>query len=93
VAHLRLCKTNDYQEERGNLSVSESRISAANASGIDKSQIIVDPGIGFAKTYNQNLKFFAACRCFVPSTALFGGAIPKKFYWSHFESTDPKARV
>jgi len=68
----------------------ESRIRAANASGIDKSQIIVDPGIGFAKTYTKTWKFFAACRCFVPSL-FFSGAIPKSFYWSHFESTRPES--
>ena len=34
----------------------ESRIAAAVAAGIDKSQIIIDPGIGFAKTYSQNLE-------------------------------------
>ena len=34
----------------------ESRIATAVAAGIDKSQIIIDPGIGFAKTYSQNLE-------------------------------------
>jgi len=34
----------------------EARIAAAVAAGIDKSQIIIDPGIGFAKTYSQNLE-------------------------------------
>lgn len=34
----------------------ESRIAAAVAAGIDKSQIVIDPGIGFAKTYSQNLE-------------------------------------
>lgn len=32
------------------------RIQAAIAAGIDASKIILDPGIGFAKTYHQNLE-------------------------------------
>ena len=34
----------------------ESRIEAAMAAGIDQSKIIIDPGIGFAKNYAQNLE-------------------------------------
>ena len=34
----------------------ESRIAASVAAGIDKSHIILDPGIGFAKNYSQNLE-------------------------------------
>ncbi|MCC3592337.1 dihydropteroate synthase [Microcoleus sp. PH2017_28_MFU_U_A] len=50
-------KLTDYQDLIGEiLDFLESRIVAAVAAGIDKSQIIIDPGIGFAKTYNQNLE-------------------------------------
>ncbi|MCC3450242.1 MAG: dihydropteroate synthase [Microcoleus sp. PH2017_29_MFU_D_A] len=50
-------KLTDYQDLIGEiLDFLESRIVAAMAAGIDKSQIIIDPGIGFAKTYNQNLE-------------------------------------
>lgn len=34
----------------------ESRIGAAILAGVERSRIIIDPGIGFAKTYNQNLE-------------------------------------
>ena len=34
----------------------ESRIAAAVVAGIEKSHIILDPGIGFAKNYSQNLE-------------------------------------
>ncbi|MEG4323184.1 MULTISPECIES: dihydropteroate synthase [unclassified Microcoleus] len=50
-------KLTDYQDLIGEIrEFLESRIAAAVAAGIDKSQIIIDPGIGFAKTYNQNLE-------------------------------------
>lgn len=50
-------KLTDYQDLIGEiLDFLESRIVAAVAAGIDKSQIIIDPGIGFAKTYSQNLE-------------------------------------
>ncbi|MFM9267680.1 dihydropteroate synthase [Tychonema sp. BBK16] len=62
LMHLRgnpqtMQKLTDYQDLIGEISeFLESRISAAVAAGIDKSQIIIDPGIGFAKTYSQNLE-------------------------------------
>lgn len=47
----------DYQDLIGEIGeFLQSRIAAAVATGIDKSQIIIDPGIGFAKTYSQNLE-------------------------------------
>lgn len=50
-------KLTDYRDLIGEISdFLESRIAAAVAAGIDKSQIVIDPGIGFAKTYSQNLE-------------------------------------
>ena len=47
----------DYRDLIGEIGeFLQSRIAAAVAAGIDKSQIIIDPGIGFAKTYEQNLE-------------------------------------
>ncbi|TAD89198.1 MAG: dihydropteroate synthase [Oscillatoriales cyanobacterium] len=47
----------DYRDLIGEIGeFLQSRIAAAAAAGIDKSQIIIDPGIGFAKTYSQNLE-------------------------------------
>jgi dihydropteroate synthase len=62
LMHLRgtpqtMQKLTDYQDLIGEIrEFLESRIEAAVAAGIDKSQIIIDPGIGFAKTYSQNLE-------------------------------------
>ena len=50
-------KLTDYRDLIGEIGeFLESRIAAAVAAGIDKSQIVIDPGIGFAKTYSQNLE-------------------------------------
>ncbi|MEG4208587.1 dihydropteroate synthase [Microcoleus sp. S13_B4] len=50
-------KLTDYSDLIGEIrEFLESRIAAAVAAGVDKSQIIIDPGIGFAKTYSQNLE-------------------------------------
>jgi dihydropteroate synthase len=62
LMHLRgtpqtMQKLTDYRDLIGEIGeFLESRIAAAVAAGIDKSQIIIDPGIGFAKTYSQNLE-------------------------------------
>ncbi|MEG4632777.1 dihydropteroate synthase [Microcoleus sp. AR_TQ3_B6] len=50
-------KLTDYRDLIGEIrEFLESRIAEAVAAGIDKSHIILDPGIGFAKTYSQNLE-------------------------------------
>jgi dihydropteroate synthase len=50
-------KLTDYRDLIGEIrEFLESRIAAAVAAGIDKSHIILDPGIGFAKNYSQNLE-------------------------------------
>ena len=50
-------KLTDYRDLIGEIrEFLESRIAEAVAAGIDKSQIILDPGIGFAKNYSQNLE-------------------------------------
>ena len=62
LMHLRgtpqtMQKMTDYRHLIGEIGeFLQSRIAAAVAAGIDKSQIIIDPGIGFAKTYSQNLE-------------------------------------
>jgi len=85
-------KTTDYQDLSGEIyQFLESRIRTANASGIDKSQIIVDPGIGFAKTYNKTWKFSRLPMFRSLKLPYFSRAILKKFYWSHFESTRPES--
>lgn len=50
-------KLTDYRDLIGEIrEFLESRIAEAVAAGIDKSHIILDPGIGFAKNYSQNLE-------------------------------------
>jgi dihydropteroate synthase len=50
-------KLTDYRDLIGQIrEFLESRIAEAVAAGIDKSHIILDPGIGFAKNYSQNLE-------------------------------------
>ncbi|MBE9121447.1 dihydropteroate synthase [Tychonema sp. LEGE 07199] len=50
-------KLTDYQDLIAEIGeFLEYRIAAAVAAGIDKSQIIIDPGIGFAKTSSQSLE-------------------------------------
>jgi len=50
-------KLTDYRDLIGEIrEFLESRIAEAVAAGIDKYHIILDPGIGFAKNYSQNLE-------------------------------------
>ena len=50
-------KLTDYRDLIGEIrEFLESRIAVAVAAGIEKSHIILDPGIGFAKNYSQNLE-------------------------------------
>lgn len=72
----------------------ESRVAEAIASGIDPARIIIDPGIGFAKKYNQSIEIlrrlseFCALGC-----PILVGASRKSFIGHILEQPDPKARV
>ncbi|HUP45257.1 MAG TPA: dihydropteroate synthase [Thermoanaerobaculia bacterium] len=52
---------------------------AAIGAGIDAAQIAVDPGIGFAKTFDQNLELLARCRRFAELGPVLIGASRKAF--------------
>ena len=58
----------------------EQRVAAAEAAGIDRSRIVIDPGIGFGKTLQHNLQLMAELAIFhglgVP---LLMGASRKRF--------------
>ncbi|MCU0543502.1 MAG: dihydropteroate synthase [Oscillatoriaceae cyanobacterium Prado104] len=62
LMHLRgtpqtMQKLTEYRDLIGEIGeFLESRIAAAINAGIEKSQIIIDPGIGFAKTCDRNLE-------------------------------------
>jgi dihydropteroate synthase len=100
LMHLRgtpqtMQKMTDYQdliEEIGEFL--ESRIVAAVAAGIDKSQIIIDPGIGFAKTYNQNLEILRNLSRFHSlNCPILVGVSRKSFIGHILNQPDAKQRV
>ncbi|MEC4813536.1 MAG: dihydropteroate synthase [Scytonema sp. PMC 1069.18] len=70
------------------------QIAAAIAAGIDPEKIIIDPGIGFAKNYEQNLEIFRR----LPelrqlNCPILVGASRKSFIGRILNQPDPKARV
>lgn len=70
-----------------------SRISAALASGIDRAKIIVDPGIGFAKNYNQSLEILRRLAIFRSlGYPILVGPSRKSFIGHILNQLDPKAR-
>jgi dihydropteroate synthase len=85
----------DYQDvvqEIGEFLV--DRAEAALAAGIDRTQIILDPGIGFAKTYAQNLEILRR----IPDLKALGyplliGTSRKSFIGHLLNQPDPQQRV
>ncbi len=85
----------DYQDLIGEIyQFLESRIADAIASGIDPSWIVIDPGIGFAKKYNQSVEVirrlaeFRSLNC-----PILVGPSRKSFIGHILNRPDPKARV
>lgn len=56
-----------------------SMIDDAVAGGVDRGKILVDPGIGFAKTFDQNLELLARANELTPLAPLVIGASRKAF--------------
>ncbi|MEG4075806.1 dihydropteroate synthase [Microcoleus sp. Pol14C2] len=85
----------DYRDLMGEIGkFFESRIAAAVAAGIDKSQIIIDPGIGFAKTYSQNLEILRQLRKFrVLNCPILVGVSRKSFIGHILNEPEAKQRV
>jgi len=72
----------------------QTRLDAAIACGIDRSRLAIDPGIGFAKTYAQNLEILRH----LPALRTLGypllvGASRKSFIGHLLNQPDPKERV
>lgn len=68
------------------------RIESAIAHGI--SQIMIDPGIGFAKNYNQNLEILRRLQAFqILNCPILVGASRKSFIGHILDRPDPKQRV
>lgn len=85
----------DYEDLIGEISqFLQGRIQAAVAAGIEGSKIIIDPGIGFAKTYEQNLEILRELRQFRGlGCPILVGASRKSFIRHILNQADPKKRV
>ena len=88
-------KLTDYSDLIGEIrEFLESRIAAAVAAGIDKSQIIIDPGIGFAKNYTQNLEILRYLPKFrVLNCPILVGVSRKSFIGHILNQPEAKQRI
>lgn len=72
----------------------EDRIEACVSAGIDRSSLIVDPGIGFGKTVDHNLALFGGLSLFHGlGCPVMLGASRKSFIHKLHPSKDPKGRL
>ena len=88
-------KLTDYRDLIGEIrEFLESRIAAAVAAGIDKSHIILDPGIGFAKNYSQNLEILRELRKFrILNCPILVGVSRKSFIGHILNQPEAKQRI
>jgi dihydropteroate synthase len=88
-------KLTDYQDLIGEiLQFLEQQINCAIAAGIDPGQIIIDPGIGFAKNYQQNLEILRKLREFQNlNCPILVGVSRKSFIGQILNQPDAKQRV
>ncbi|MEH2116715.1 dihydropteroate synthase [Nostoc sp.] len=85
----------DYQDLLAEIySFLARQIGVATAAGIERDKIIIDPGIGFAKNYEQNLEIFRRLRSLIPlNCPILVGASRKSFIGRILNQPNPKARV
>ena len=85
----------DYDDLVGEiLTVLEERIAAAEQAGIARSRLIIDPGIGFGKTYEQNLELLRQLHQFKSlGVPILVGTSRKSFIGKILDQSDPKQRV
>lgn len=85
----------DYQDLIGEIyQFFQERINAAIKAGIDQDKIILDPGIGFAKTYQQNLEIFRELPQFSSlKCPLLIGPSRKSFIGIILSQPDPQKRI
>ncbi|MBD2514105.1 dihydropteroate synthase [Nostoc sp. FACHB-973] len=85
----------DYQDLMAEIfSFLQKQIAAATAAGIHRDKVIIDPGIGFAKNYEQNLEIFQQLRSLrALNCPILVGASRKSFIGRILNQPDPKARV
>lgn len=85
----------DYEDLIGEITrFLAAQIEKAQASGIARSRLIIDPGIGFAKTHAQNLELLRR----LPELGALGvpmlvGTSRKSFIGRILNQSDPKQRV
>jgi dihydropteroate synthase len=85
----------DYDDLVGEIrQVLSERIVAAEEAGIARSRLIIDPGIGFGKTYEQNLELLQQLHQFQSlGVPLLVGTSRKSFIGKIINQDDPKKRV
>lgn len=85
----------DYQDLMGEIySFLSQQIKAAITAGIQQEKIIIDPGIGFAKNYDQNLEIIRSLPTFKTlKCPILVGASRKSFIGKILNQPEPKARV
>ncbi len=72
----------------------ETQIDRAVTCGIDRSQIIIDPGIGFAKTYQQSIELIRQLDRFqILDLPLLVGVSRKSFIGKILDQPDPNQRL
>lgn len=85
----------DYEDLVGELlEFLKQRIDAAIAAGVARHHIAIDPGIGFAKTYEQNLEILRRLPDFRSlGCPILVGTSRKSFIGHILEQPDPQKRV
>lgn len=85
----------DYQDLIGEIyEFLERQVAAAIKAGIERSHLIIDPGIGFAKTAEQNLEILRQLPRFRSlGVPILVGVSRKSFIGRILNRPDPKARV
>ncbi len=88
-------KMTDYQDIVAEIiAFFEMQIDRAIQSGIDRSQIIIDPGIGFAKTYHQSIELIRQLDQFqVLDLPLLVGVSRKSFIGKILDQPNPNQRL
>jgi dihydropteroate synthase len=85
----------NYQDLLGEISsFLTKQITAATNAGVEREKIILDPGIGFAKNYEQNLEILRELRSLSAlNCPILVGASRKSFIGRILNQPEPKARV
>jgi dihydropteroate synthase len=90
-----MMQMSEYEDVVGEiLAYFETQIDRAVQSGIDRSQIIIDPGIGFAKKYQQSIEIIRQLDKFkILDLPLLVGVSRKSFIGSILDQPDPERRL